>query len=256
VQSAISFSSIKMRVLVLLALIVVSASALRGRKPAAKVPAWACDSKDETTNTGKLGAMLNFAMDDEGSEEQKAAAEKTEDEAIAARKEAIMKKNKATPEEQAAYESAREELIDLTRKMQEAKAKYAVAVEAMLQVPSVDGAAVSATLEKKEQDQLVVFYAPWCPHCQRFVLGNEQGIPDKAPLELLNKELEPHKDTLKVVRFDTQTNGKTIPEGFEVQYIPTIYLAAADGTKHKYDGAPDPAALKAFIKEHATATKM
>lgn len=242
-----------MRVIALF-LLLASASALRGRKQAAKAPTWACDTKDEVKD--EVGNMITSFAAASGTEQEKQEAAKVEETAIADRKDKILKAAKATPEEKAEYEAARGEVMDLMRKMQAAKARYALAVEAMLQVPSVDGAAVSATLEEKKKDQLVVFYAPWCPHCQKFVLGNEQGIPEKAPLELLAKELEPHKDTLKVVRFDTQKHSSSIPEGFEVQYIPTIYVAAADGTKTKFDGAPTAEALTAFIKEHATATKM
>merc|ERR1719321_1817227 len=99
---------------------------------------------------------------------------------------------------------------------------------AMLEVPVVDTKGLNAMVEKKEKDLLVVFYAPWCPHCQSFVLHDGKGSPEDAPLEVFNRDMKARgaNATLEVLRFDTQAD-QNVPEGFDVKYIPTIYLAAA-----------------------------
>merc|ERR1719240_227283 len=128
---------------------------------------------------------------------------------------------------------------------------------AMLDVPVVNGAALTSLMDKKEKDLLVVFYAPWCPHCQRFVLHDEKGSPENAPLEVFNRDVKAQgaDKTLSVLRFDTQES-QDIPEGFEVKYIPTIYMAAADGTKSKFEGDPTKTeSLIAFVEAHSAKTK-
>merc|ERR1719498_181042 len=169
------------------------------------------------------------------------------------------KKDKDVPaENKAEFEAAKEEMVALMTQLQAAKVRYFEAVNNMLQVPSMDGKELTSLVEKKEKDVLVVFYAPWCPHCQHFVLGDKQGNPEKAPLELLNAELDKeHKDTLELVRFDIDKNRAPLPQDFAVQYIPTIYLASADGKKTPFKGNPqDTAAIKEFIGKNAKNTKM
>merc|ERR1719335_2124285 len=146
-------------------------------------------------------------------------------------------------------------------KMKKSQARVMGAMEAMLQVPSVDTAKLNGMVDSKKKDALVVFYAPWCPHCQTFVLHNGKGNPEEAPLEIFNGNVKASgaDKTLDVVRFDVAANreaGLPMPEGFEVQHIPTIYMAAADGKKTQFKGNHvDSATLVDFIEKNSAKTK-
>lgn len=135
------------------------------------------------------------------------------------------------------------------------KASATVEAAAKLLVPAADSAMVTKLMEEKKKDLLVAFYAPWCPHCQTYVMHDEHGIPEKAPFELLAKEFQQvgAAKTLSLLKFDTQAS--PLPAGFDVQYIPTMYLVTAEGKKTPFKGDPhDVTALKAFIKAQAPRT--
>merc|ERR1719335_1436769 len=144
-------------------------------------------------------------------------------------------------------------------KMKKSQARVMGAMEAMLQVPSVDTAKLNGMVDAKKKDALVVFYAPWCPHCQTFVLHNGKGNPEEAPLEIFYKNIKAAgaDKTLDVVRFDVAANREAgLPAGFQVQHIPTIYMASADGTKTMFKGAHvDSATLVDFIEKNSAKTK-
>eukprot|EP00929_Paragymnodinium_shiwhaense_P053930 TRINITY_DN27037_c0_g1_i2.p1 TRINITY_DN27037_c0_g1~~TRINITY_DN27037_c0_g1_i2.p1 ORF type:complete len:263 (-),score=96.34 TRINITY_DN27037_c0_g1_i2:109-897(-) len=77
-----------------------------------------------------------------------------------------------------------------------------------------------------ETSFLVTFYAPWCPHCQAFVLA------DDAPVDHLSEELKAAGGP-KVVVFDTTANA--LPADFgEVNAVPTIFLVQKDGTMQEF----------------------
>merc|ERR1740117_2301578 len=59
-----------------------------------------------------------------------------------------------------------------TQKMQFqlAEARLMKAFDSLLEVPVADGHQLSTLLEGGGKPTLIVFYAPWCPHCQTFVL--------------------------------------------------------------------------------------
>jgi thiol-disulfide isomerase/thioredoxin len=124
-----------------------------------------------------------------------------------------------------------------------AEAELNVAVNEMLVTPLVNNAQLTEHVAKNDKDLLVVFYAPWCGHCKSFVLHDGTGDPSKAPLEKINKDLS--NDHFQVLRFDI-TAGEG-PDDMPVEYIPTIYLAMKDGSRHKFNGNPAaPGALEQF----------
>jgi thiol-disulfide isomerase/thioredoxin len=140
-------------------------------------------------------------------------------------------------------QSAQGKLEAAAQAYKAAEAELQVALEDMLETPLVDNAKLAERVAKKDKDLLVVFYAPWCGHCQRFVLHDGTGNPDNAPLEKINKELS--DDNLQVLRFDI-TAGEG-PADMPVEYIPTVYLAMKDGSRHMFQGDPSaPGALEGF----------
>jgi len=103
-------------------------------------------------------------------------------------------------------------------------------------VPAVDKAGLQKLLEAGDK-VIVVFYAPWCPHCQTYVLHDlKDKDPAKAPLEQFKKQLDKSDKKLKLVRFDVDAN-QAVPSQFEVQFIPTIYVADSKGAE-KYESDP------------------
>eukprot|EP00746_Dinoflagellata_sp_MGD_P165781 gnl/MRDRNA2_/MRDRNA2_95260_c0_seq1.p1 gnl/MRDRNA2_/MRDRNA2_95260_c0~~gnl/MRDRNA2_/MRDRNA2_95260_c0_seq1.p1 ORF type:complete len:228 (+),score=57.54 gnl/MRDRNA2_/MRDRNA2_95260_c0_seq1:112-795(+) len=105
------------------------------------------------------------------------------------------------------------------------------------EVQSVDTSGLEALVEK--EDVLVVFYAPWCPHCQHFIMTED------APIERLSKQLE---GKAKVVKFDITAN--QAPTGYQVEVIPTMYFANKN-VKIKYDGDPeDFGAVEKIVSEN------
>jgi len=118
----------------------------------------------------------------------------------------------------------------------------AVVKEQAQKVTAVDGTSLTKLVAEKK-DLLVVFYAPWCGHCKNFVLHGEDGSPESAPIENLNAQLVAAKGP-KVVKFNVDAGA--IPAGYEVQYIPTIFLVKGE-KKTPFSGDPsDLADLKKF----------
>jgi thiol-disulfide isomerase/thioredoxin len=166
-----------------------------------------------------------------------------------------------TAEEKKEWKAAMEEYKKVQAQMQKSQGRLMKAMSSMLQVPAVDTTKLNSMLDSKKKDALVVFYAPWCPHCQTFVLHNGKGNPEEAPLEVFYKNIKASgaDKTLDIVRFDVAANreaGLEMPKGFEVPHIPTIYMAAADGTKTVFSGNHvDSKTLVDFITANSAKTK-
>lgn len=136
-----------------------------------------------------------------------------------------------------------------------AEARLRDAMEALLQVPSVDGPALTRLLAAR-QNTLVVFYAPWCAQCQQFVLSDGSGNPSMAPLEIFRRKLAWNEATehIGVVRFDVQKH-EDVPPAFPPVLsigIPAIYFI--DSTGHVSAYLEDPHAiggLQRFVLAHA-----
>jgi len=206
--------------------------------------------------------------------ESEAAAEEATTEAK--QSEDLDKKAKAEVNNTAAAKKDSEQAVELAKKAMNASAKarniteQADSIEAVAQLESQQMFAVAAKLKKEAEGEakqsvqavdgssltsmiaseevFVVFYAPWCPHCQTYVLHDEAGNEENAPIEQLNNHL---KNGVKVVKFDVDAH--QVPAGFDVQYIPTMYFANKD-VKVKYDADPmDFDAIEKFTsKDHKT----
>lgn len=162
-----------------------------------------------------------------------------------------------TKEEKTELKSAIEDYKKAQTTMKQAQARLLSAMTAMLEVPQVDGKALTDLIDSKEKDVFVVFYAPWCGHCQQFVIHDGKGNPEKAPLEVFNREVQKAAGkTLKIVRFDVQQDKASIPSQFTIQAIPTIMLIPAGGSQVQFKGNhQELEQLKQFIEAHAAKTK-
>mmetsp|Transcript_48088 Transcript_48088/g.139293 ORF Transcript_48088/g.139293 Transcript_48088/m.139293 type:complete len:215 (+) Transcript_48088:93-737(+) len=103
-------------------------------------------------------------------------------------------------------------------------------------VEAVDRGGLAAILEEDSADLLIVFYAPWCPHCRDFVMQDAAGDAAKAPLQLLSRELAAEHGP-KVLKFDIEASKH--PEDFVVNYVPRIFFKPRNGAHVAYEGSPD-----------------
>jgi len=114
----------------------------------------------------------------------------------------------------AIYKAALNEYRQSKQQYTLATAKVMTAIDSLLKVPSVDAGGLKAIANRegdKRKDTLVVFYAPWCPHCQTFVMHDVRGNPLGAPLEMLRSDLKADKATedVEVVRVTSQRLART-----------------------------------------------
>jgi len=105
--------------------------------------------------------------------------------------------------------------------MPEQKAKKIKAPTVDLSAPGVH--AVNSTQwselrHANKYDMLIVFYAPWCPHCKTFVKG--KNAPINAISESLSKAGGP-----KVVTFDMVADKPPL----NLDSVPTVYLFKRNG---------------------------
>jgi thiol-disulfide isomerase/thioredoxin len=133
-------------------------------------------------------------------------------------------------------ETKKEEIQDVVEKKEAKKEETTKAVAGT--VEKVDRDSFTKLFDAHDQDMLVVFYAPWCPHCKAFVLA------DNAPLDKLAQELAAEHGP-KVVSFDTTSS--PMPYGFTANFIPTILHVRKDGKKEEFVEDPtEIERLKAF----------
>ena len=77
--------------------------------------------------------------------------------------------------------------------------------------------------EFKDKNGLIMFYAPWCRHCQNMVeMWSDLAIQFK------------HQFTIAVVNCENKDNHK-ICSKIDIKYYPTIKYVSKDSLLHNYD---------------------
>lgn len=223
---------------------VAAALLLAAAAEAGVVPKWACAFGERPANASRLPTGVPVV-------DARAAKAEVED-ARDATHDALRLHNVAglrgTDRSEAAADNADAKALlkDASREAAEAKAKLrAVKAEVAQKVPAVNAATLAGEVQAAgPKGALVTFYAPWCGHCKRFVLYGEDDDPAKAPIELLSADLVAAGGP-KVLKFDIDASA--LPTGYDVQFIPTVYLVDQTGAKAMYQGDPhDVKGLKAF----------
>jgi len=155
------------------------------------------------------------------------------------------------PKNQKKYKDALVNFRQAKDKHIKAMAGVATSLDRLLDVPAADAKSLAALAKGNGKDTLVVFYAPWCPHCQTFVMHDNKGNPLGAPLESFRRDLKANKTTkdVEVTRADVTKVGK-LPVEFAVKGIPTVYFASKKGKATVYAGNPhDTLALTSFVEK-------
>merc|ERR1719230_741218 len=96
----------------------------------------------------------------------------------------------------------------------------------------------SALRDENKFDYLVVFYAPWCPHCKAFVTNGN------APINALSESLE-RVNGPKVVKFDIQAS--TAPESLGLEAVPAVWLFKKTGEAMAFKGDISAANLEGLM---------
>lgn len=202
-----------------------------------QVPTWACSmaAAPHQNNRPLVAATGDVTLDAPAAEKELLDAKDTASNAIRLH-------NLASFENKTDAKAAASDEADAEKEISEAKKEAtqadaivaAVKVETRQSVTPVNSESLKE-LMKAKKDLLVVFYAPWCGHCKTFVMHDDQGNPEKAPLELLSKEFQAANGPT-VVKFDVQADNNVQP--FDVEFIPTVYLVTSSGETKKFEGDP------------------
>ena len=101
--------------------------------------------------------------------------------------------------------------------------------------PSQDEFKVEAVQVKSNSGkQLVLFYAPWCPHCQEMLPG-------------WDKFSEANRSNVSAKKVNSELESGLVKE-YDIQGFPTILLLDGSGkTIAKYEGERDPKSLSDFV---------
>jgi len=221
------------------------------------VPAWKCNLENcalksplATAGPGFLDGVKFFATGSDGKDTRRGCPfGGGPDEPEPSKKEYMKYMNgldrvgDMTREERVAYAQANEE-----RWMEESE-------EPEIKEPRIDvtkpgpealNSTTWAELRNKNAfDFLITFYAPWCPHCKAFVLG------ENAPINALSDSIDKANGP-KVVTFDITADDSPL----NVDAVPTVFLFRRDGQAIQFEGNPhDLDSTLAFALDNATPKK-
>jgi thiol-disulfide isomerase/thioredoxin len=112
-------------------------------------------------------------------------------------------------------------------------------------IEAVNSTQWSELRNANKHDMLIAFYAPWCPHCKAFIMG------DNAPIKALGEGLEQAGGPY-VVTFDMIADEAPLT----IDAVPTVFLFRTDGQAIEFEGdVHDIDSLMAFGLDNQTPKK-
>lgn len=95
----------------------------------------------------------------------------------------------------------------------------------------------SESFTVEDEARLVLYYAPWCPHCKHFM----------AEWENLGESQNVNGVNVKVEKIDCQENGE-VAERENIEGFPTVKLHSKDGAM-EYNGARNAEAVILWLQK-------
>lgn len=114
---------------------------------------------------------------------------------------------------------------------------------AVIEVDSVSTLAPYVASQRRAQPVMVLFYAPWCPHCTHFFPAFQRAADQLRGTA-----------TLVAVNASNREAGSAaakVAQQHEIRSFPTILVYERSGKAHAYTGARDAASIVKHMRQQA-----